>query len=113
MKKSLLILSIVLAGCVEQKLHIVVQTDCSYKRLQSAFNEDNANEFDVSKSYAIYNIDGSKDNDWNEKTIVSAGPNENLCLEDFVVWQGCPENVMKQISDIHNNAKVYCTTDLN
>ena len=113
MRKKLLILSIVLAGCAQQKLHIAVQTDCSYKRLQSAVYEETTSEFDVSKSYALYNIDGTKDYDWNEKNIVAATANENLCLDEFVVWQGCPENVMRQISGLHNNAKVFCTTDLN
>jgi len=112
MKKSLLILSIVLAGCMEQKLHIAVQTDCTYKRLQSAFAEENANEFDVSKTYVLYNLDGSKDYEWKERTLVSASPNENLCSEEIITWQGCSESVMRQISSLHNNAKVYCTTDL-
>ena len=106
MKKILLILPIILAGCSksESDLRIAVRTDCKYEKVAEQ-------EYSVAKAYVLYNTDGTKDRDWEYRGFVGAASHEYICFDDFAIGQGCPESIMKKVSDMHEGGNVYCTIE--
>jgi hypothetical protein len=101
MKKLLLVFPSVLAACSGSGLRIAVRTDCRHEKVAEQ-------EYGVSKAYALYNTDGTKDGEWWESGIVGAASHEYVCFDDFAIEEGCPENVMEKISDMHGGAEVHC-----
>ena len=101
MQKLLLILPIVLVGCTESDLRIAVQTNCTYEKVAEY-------EYDVVRTYFLYNTNGTKDREWNLKGIIAAASHEYICFDDFAIEDGCSKSVMKKISGIHGGAEVYC-----
>ena len=103
MKKPLLVFPIVLAACSESNLRIIVRTDCKYEKVAEQ-------EYDVVKTYALYNTDGTKSGEWKYRGFVGAASHEYICFDDFPMEAGCPEKTIKKISDMHGGAEAYCIT---
>jgi hypothetical protein len=66
------------------------------------------NECLVARRYSLYDVNGKKEREVEYKSNILAALHEYICFDDFSAKAGCPESVMKKVSDMHEGRKTYC-----
>jgi len=116
MKRLFLALSLIFAACaarLESNLRIAVGTSCKYEKVEEIISDNKVlgHVYEVVKTYALYNLDGTKDMERETRGSVGAASHDSICFDDFAIEKGCPKNIMEKVSEMHGGAEVYCIMD--